>query len=37
MVTLCRKHKKAYIPPSWLKEDEAKALSHRLGLPIVMP
>lgn len=30
---LCREHRGAYIPPSWLKPEEAKAFVRQVGLP----
>lgn len=36
MVAACRARPDAYIPPSWLTIDQAKALSARLGLPAYM-
>ena len=35
MVAMCRETKGVYIPPSWLKYDEAATLATRVGLPIV--
>jgi hypothetical protein len=33
MVKLCRERPGVFIPPTWLPEDEAKALSAMMGVP----
>lgn len=33
MVNMCRTRQGIYIPPTWLKEDQAKALARSLGVP----
>ncbi|MDO8360974.1 MAG: hypothetical protein Q7T08_13195 [Devosia sp.] len=37
MVLACRANPAIFIPPSWLKEDEAKAMSMSMGVPFVVP
>jgi hypothetical protein len=36
MVAGCRATKGIYIPPSWLSEEEARALAHSMGTPVCM-
>jgi hypothetical protein len=37
MVKMCRETQGAYIPPSWLKPEDATKLARSLGLPIANP
>lgn len=37
MVELCRSTPRAYIPPSWMKPDDAKAMARHLGVPSAGP
>jgi hypothetical protein len=34
MVTLCREKHGVFIPPTWMKPEQARALGARLGLPV---
>jgi hypothetical protein len=36
MVTMCR-DKRVYIPPTWLKPEQAQKLAAELGLPVTDP